>query len=178
MSGDTRWTGNRRDNRGKARATTAVTNTTKRSDALVTDSVRAAAARIGDGALVVLLVGLSSAQRQMAADTISDEAKRPIDMIDLSQVVSKYIGETEKNLYPVFAAASKSESILFFDEADALFGTRTTVKDAHDRYANIEVSHIQDLAQRYGVSVVVAISDADGTDVSRSRSIVVVDGTA
>jgi SpoVK/Ycf46/Vps4 family AAA+-type ATPase len=178
MSGDRQRTGNRRDNRGKARATTAVSNTTKRSDALVTDSVRAATARVSDGALVVLLVGLSSAQRQMAADTISDEAKRPIDTIDLSQVVSKYIGETEKNLYPVFAAASKNESILFLDEADALFGTRTTVKDAHDRYANIEVSHIQDLAQRYGVSVVVAISDAGGTDVSRSRSIVVVDGTA
>jgi AAA+ superfamily predicted ATPase len=178
MSGDTRWTGNRRDSRGSARATTAVTSTTQRSDALMTDSVRAAAARVSDGAPVVLLVGLSSAQRQMAVDTISDEAKRPIDMIDLSQVVSKYIGETEKNLYPVFAAASKSESILFFDEADALFGKRTTVKDANDRYANIEVSHIQDLAQRYGVSVVVAISDAGGIDVSRSRSIVVVDGTA
>lgn len=140
--------------------------------------MRDAAARIVDDAVVVLLVGLSSAQRQMAADTISDEAKRSVDMIDLSQVVSKYIGETEKNLDAVFAAASKKGWILFFDEADALFGKRTAVKDSHDRYANMEVSHLQDLAQRYGVSVVVAVSDASGTDVSRSRSIVVVDGTA
>jgi SpoVK/Ycf46/Vps4 family AAA+-type ATPase len=114
----------------------------------------------------------------MSADTISDEAKRSVDMIDLSQVASKYIGETEKNLKAAFAAASKRGSILFFDEADALFGKRTTVKDAHDRYANVDVSHLQDLAQRYGVSVFVAIRDTSGTDVSRSRSIVVVDGSA
>jgi SpoVK/Ycf46/Vps4 family AAA+-type ATPase len=126
----------------------------------------------------VLLVGLSSVQRQMSADTISDEAKRSVEMIDLSQVASKWIGETEKNLDAAFAAASKRGSILFFDEADALFGKRTTVKDAHDRYATMDVSHLQDLAQRYGVSVFVAISDASGTDVSRSRSIVVVDGSA
>ena len=178
MSGDTRWTANRRDHMRKARATSAVTSTTKRSDALVADSVRAASVTLGDGAVVVLLVGLSSAQRRTAADTISDEAKRSVEMIDLSQVASKYIGETEKNLDAAFAAASKRGSILFFDEADALFGKRTTVKGAHDRYANMDVSHLQDLAQRYGVSVFVAISDASGTDVSRSRSIVVVEGSA
>jgi SpoVK/Ycf46/Vps4 family AAA+-type ATPase len=114
----------------------------------------------------------------MAADAIADELTRSVDMIDLSQVVSKYIGETEKNLATVFSESAEKGWILFFDEADALFGKRTTVKGAHDRYANMEVSHLEELAQKYGVTVVVAISDASGTDVPRSRSIVVVDGNA
>jgi SpoVK/Ycf46/Vps4 family AAA+-type ATPase len=178
MGGDTRWTGNRRDHRSKARATTAATGSTKRSDADVTASVRAAAGTSRDGAVVVFLIGLSSTQRQMAADAIADELTRSVDMIDLSQVVSKYIGETEKNLATVFSESAEKGWILFFDEADALFGKRTTVKGAHDRYANMEVSHLEELAQKYGVTVVVAISDASGTDVPRSRSIVVVDGNA
>src|SRR5262249_59054368 len=62
--------------------------------------------------------------------------------IDLSSVVSKYIGETEKNLRRVFDAAENSGAILLFDEADALFGKRSEVKDSHDRYANIEVSYL------------------------------------
>jgi len=176
MSGETRWTGNRRDHRRKVRATTAVTSATKRSDALVTDSVRAAAARIGDGAVVVLLVGLPSVQRQMATDAISDEAKRTVDMVDLSQVVSKYIGETEKNLGAVFAAASKRGWILFFDEADALFGKRTAVKDSHDRYANIEVSYLASLAAKRGVTVIVALTDARGVDAT-AKNVVVIDGS-
>ena len=176
MSDETRWTGNRRDHRRKARATTAVTSTAKRSDALVKDSVRTAAAKIGDGTVAVLLVGLSSAQRQMAADTISDEAKRSVDMVDLSQVVSKYIGETEKNLDAVFAAASKSDSILFFDEADALFGKRAAVKDSHDRYANIEVSYLAGLAAKRGVTVIVALTDVRGVDAT-AKNVVVIDGS-
>ncbi len=176
MSGDTRWTGNRRDHRRKARATTAVTSTTKRSDALVTDSVRAASARLGDGAVVVLLVGLSSAQNRMAADTISDEAKRSVDMIDLSQVVSKYIGETEKNLDTVFAAASKKGWILFFDEADALFGKRTAVKDSHDRYVNVEVSYLAALAAKRDVTAIVALTGVRGVDAT-ADNVVVIDGS-
>jgi SpoVK/Ycf46/Vps4 family AAA+-type ATPase len=178
MGGNTRWTGNRRDHGRKARAATAAADSDKRSDADVAASVRAAAGTTRDGAVVVILVGLSSAQRQMAADAISDELKQSVDMIDLSQVVSKYIGETEKNLATVFRESAERGWILFFDEADALFSKRTTVKDAHDRYANMEVSHLEELAQKYGATVVVALSDASGIDVSRSRGIVVVDGNA
>jgi SpoVK/Ycf46/Vps4 family AAA+-type ATPase len=69
--------------------------------------------------------------------------------IDLSAVVSKYIGETEKNLRRVFAAAQESGAILLFDEADALFGKRTEVKDSHDRYANIEVSYLLQQMETY-----------------------------
>jgi len=112
----------------------------------------------------------------MAADTISDEAKRSVDMVDLSQVVSKYIGETEKNLDAVFAAASKSDSILFFDEADALFGKRAAVKDSHDRYANIEVSYLAGLAAKRGVTVIVALTDVRGVDAT-AKNVVVIDGS-
>ena len=176
MSGDTRWMGNRRDHRRKARAKTEATSTTKLSDARVMDSARAAVARIGDGAVVVLLVGLSSAQRRMAADTISDEVKRSVDMIDLSQVVSKYIGETEKNLDTVFATASKRGWILFFDEADALFGKRTAVKDSHDRYANMEVSYLAGLVAKRGVTAIVALTDVRGVDAT-ANNIIAVDGS-
>ena len=69
--------------------------------------------------------------------------------IDLSSVVSKYIGETEKNLSKIFHEAESSNSILFFDEADALFGKRSEVKDAHDRYANIEIGYLLQKMEEY-----------------------------
>src|SRR5262249_42719535 len=69
--------------------------------------------------------------------------------VDLSQVVSKYIGETEKNLARVFDAAEDGAAVLLFDEADALFGKRTEVKDSHDRYANIEVSYLLQRMEAY-----------------------------
>lgn len=75
--------------------------------------------------------------------------------VDLSTVVSKYIGETEKNLRRLFEQAAETGAILFFDEADALFGKRAGVKDSHDRYANLEVSYILigRFSERYGVTV-------------------------
>ena len=74
--------------------------------------------------------------------------------MDLAQVVSRYIGETEKNLAELFDAAERSGAALQFDEADALFGRRTEVRDSHDRYANLEVSHlIERLANERGVEV-------------------------
>src|SRR5206468_11341375 len=69
--------------------------------------------------------------------------------IDLSGVVSKYIGETEKNLDRIFRAAENANAILFFDEADALFGKRSEVKDAHDRYANLEISYLLQKMEAY-----------------------------
>ena len=78
----------------------------------------------------------------MAAEVIANELNLNLYRIDLSAVVSKYIGETEKNLRRVFDAAEDGGVILFFDEADALFGKRSEVKDSHDRYANIEINYL------------------------------------
>ena len=90
-----------------------------------------------DSGLSVLFTGPPGTGKTMAAEAIAAEVGMPIFRIDLSQVVDKYIGETEKNLSRLFDAADSGDAILFFDEADALFGKRTEVKDAHDRYANL-----------------------------------------
>ena len=86
----------------------------------------------------------------MAGEVLANQLRLDLYRIDLSQVISKYIGETEKNLRRVFDAAEESAAILLFDEADALFGKRSEVKDSHDRYANIEVSYL--LAAHGGLS--------------------------
>jgi SpoVK/Ycf46/Vps4 family AAA+-type ATPase len=78
----------------------------------------------------------------MAAEVIANDLGLELYKIDLSQVVSKYIGETEKNLDRLFSEAREANAILLFDECDALFGKRTTVQDAHDRYANIEIAYL------------------------------------
>ena len=89
-----------------------------------------------------LFSGPSGTGKTMAAEVLANELRLDLYRIDLSQVVSKYIGETEKNLARVFEAAEGAGAILLFDEADALFGKRSEVKDSHDRYANIEVSYL------------------------------------
>jgi SpoVK/Ycf46/Vps4 family AAA+-type ATPase len=85
----------------------------------------------------------------MAAEILANHLKLELYRIDLAGVVSKYIGETEKNLRKVFDAAEQAGAILFFDEADALFGKRTEVKDSHDRYANIEVNYLLQRMEEY-----------------------------
>lgn len=92
--------------------------------------------------LNILFSGASGTGKTMTAGIIARHLGVDIYRIDLSGIVSKYIGETEKNLDRIFEAAHESNAILFFDEADALFGKRSEVKDAHDRYANIEVSYL------------------------------------
>jgi AAA+ superfamily predicted ATPase len=89
-----------------------------------------------------LFAGTSGTGKTMAAEVLAQELHLDLYRIDLSSVVSKYIGETEKNLRRLFDAAEEGGAILFFDEADALFGKRSEVKDSHDRYANIEVSYL------------------------------------
>jgi SpoVK/Ycf46/Vps4 family AAA+-type ATPase len=85
------------------------------------------------------------------------EFNKPVYRVDLSKLVSKYIGETEKNLNAVFADAKEKGAILFFDEADALFGKRTEVKDAHDRFANIETSYLlQKIEAHPGLTILAA----------------------
>ncbi|MBS1800202.1 MAG: ATP-binding protein [Acidobacteria bacterium] len=104
-------------------------------------------------ATTVLLTG-ASADSAAAAQAMAHDAGRQLYRVDLSAVASKYIGETEKNLDRAFAAAEESGAILFFDEADALFGKRTEVKDSHDKYANIEVSYLLErLESFHGVAV-------------------------
>ena len=93
-------------------------------------------------AITALFAGESGTGKTMAAEVLANHLKLPLYRIDLSAVVSKYIGETEKNLARLFDAAEQGGAILFFDEADALFGRRSEVKDSHDRYANIEVNYL------------------------------------
>ncbi len=97
-----------------------------------------------------LFVGASGTGKTLAAEVLAHDLNLDLYRIDLSQVVSKYIGETEKNLRQVFDTAEASGAILLFDEADALFGKRSTVKDSHDRYANIEVSYLLQRMEAYG----------------------------
>ncbi|BCT67375.1 ATP-binding protein [Nitrosospira sp. NRS527] len=107
-----------------------------------------------DAGLSVLFCGPPGTGKTMAAEAIAHDLELPMFRIDLSQVVNKYIGETEKNLKRVFDAAEDSDCLMFFDEADALFGKRTGVKDAHDRFANIEISYLLERMERFkGIAV-------------------------
>jgi hypothetical protein len=96
-----------------------------------------------------LFAGASGTGKTMAAEVLANELQLDLYRIDLSMVVSKYIGETEKNLRQVFNAAETGGAILLFDEADALFGKRSDVKDSHDRYSNIEVSYLLQRMEAY-----------------------------
>ena len=106
--------------------------------------------------LKVLFAGESGTGKTMAAQVLADELGLELFRIDLATVVSKYIGETEKNLDRIFTAAEGSNAMLFFDEADALFGKRSEVSDAHDRYANIEVAYLLQKMESYDGAVVLA----------------------
>jgi SpoVK/Ycf46/Vps4 family AAA+-type ATPase len=99
--------------------------------------------------VAALFTGESGTGKTLAAEILAAELDLDLYRIDLSSVVSKYIGETEKNLRRVFEAAEDSGAILLFDEADALFGKRSDVKDSHDRYANIEVSYLLQRMEAY-----------------------------
>jgi len=99
--------------------------------------------------ITALFSGVSGTGKTMAAEVLARELRLDLYRIDLSQVVSKYIGETEKNLRRVFDAAEGGGAILLFDEADALFGKRSEVKDSHDRYANIEVGYLLQRMETY-----------------------------
>jgi len=110
---------------------------------------------LGKG-LNALFHGSSGTGKTMAAEIIANDLGLDLYKIDLSTVVSKYIGETEKNLNKIFQEAETSNAILFFDEADALFGKRSEVKDAHDRYANIEVAYLLQKMEEYEGIVILA----------------------
>ena len=92
----------------------------------------------------------------MAAEVIANELGLDLYKIDLAGVVSEYIGETEKNLDRIFTPAENTNAILFFDEADALFGKRAEVRDSHDRYANIEISYLLQKMEQYEGGAILA----------------------
>ena len=128
-----------------------------------------------EGGLAVLFAGPPGTGKTMAAEAIASELALPLYRIDLSQVVNKYIGETEKNLRRLFDAADSADVVLFFDEADALFGKRTEVKDAHDRYANLEISYLLERMERFKGLAILATNrrkDLDDAFLRRLRFVV------
>jgi hypothetical protein len=133
-------------------------------------------ARLSHGkGLSALFTGPPGTGKTMAAEVIAHDLGLDLYKVDLSAVVSKYIGETEKNLARIFKEAESSNAILFFDEADALFGKRTEVSDAHDRYANIETSFLLQKMEEYEGVVVLASNLRENMDeafVRRLRFIV------
>lgn len=102
-----------------------------------------------EAGLSALFAGPPGTGKTMAAEVVAAELGLPLYRIDLSQVVNKYIGETEKNLRRLFDAAEECDVALFFDEADAIFGKRTEVRDSHDRYANLEISYLLERMERF-----------------------------
>ena len=122
-----------------------------------------------------LFAGSSGTGKTMAAEVLANDLSLDLYRIDLSSVVSKYIGETEKNLRRVFDAAEDGGAILFFDEADALFGKRSEVKDSHDRYANIEINYLLQRMESYRGLAVLATNrkgDLDPAFLRRVRFVV------
>ncbi len=122
-----------------------------------------AASSRGHG-VAALFGGPSGTGKTMAAEVVARELALDLYRIDLSSVVSKYIGETEKNLQRIFDAAEAGGAILLFDEADALFGKRSEVKDSHDRYANIEVSYLLQRMESYRGLAVLTTNLPDALD--------------
>jgi hypothetical protein len=117
----------------------------------------------------VLFVGESGVGKTMAAEVIANDLRLDLYRIDLSAVVSKYIGETEKNLRRLFDAMEDGGAIPFFDEADALFGKRSEVKDSHDRYANIEINYLLQRMEAYRGLAILATNMKSALDTAFTR---------
>ena len=117
----------------------------------------------------VLFSGQSGTGKTMAAEVIARETGLDLYKIDLSGIVSKYIGETEKNLDRIFASASAGNAILFFDEADALFGKRSEVRDSHDRYANVEISYLLQKMESFDGLAILATNLRQNMDTAFTR---------
>jgi len=118
-----------------------------------------------------LFAGESGTGKTMAAEVLANDLRLSLFRIDLSAVVSKYIGETEKNLRRLFDAAEDGGAILFFDEADALFGKRSDVKDSHDRYANIEINYLLQRIEAYRGLAILATNRKSALDQAFMRRI-------
>ncbi len=125
--------------------------------------------------VTVLFYGTEGIGKTLAAALVGKNSGAKVFRIDMKEVVSKYIGETEKNLDMVFSKAENQNWILFFDEADDLFGKRTDVKDSHDRYANKEVEYFMQKVEKYdGITILVSNSPELCDEAFRSRFLHVV----
>ncbi|WP_436532125.1 ATP-binding protein [Actinoplanes sp. HUAS TT8] len=128
--------------------------------------------RAGAGAdrgVRLLFTGPPGTGKSLAAEVIAAEAETDLIVVDVSAVVSKWIGETEKNLGAVFDVAERTRAVLLLDEADALFGARTEVADAHDRYANLETAYLLQRLDRFGGLVVLATNVRQNIDAAFIR---------
>jgi SpoVK/Ycf46/Vps4 family AAA+-type ATPase len=119
--------------------------------------------------ITALFSGQSGTGKTMAAEIIAGHLRLDLYRIDLAGVVSKYVGETEKNLRRVFDAAESSGAMLLFDEADALFGTRTEVRDSHDRYANLEINYLLQAMEDYAGLAILATNRRSAMDAAFVR---------
>ncbi|OQY48496.1 MAG: hypothetical protein B6242_02185 [Anaerolineaceae bacterium 4572_78] len=119
--------------------------------------------------MTVLFAGERGIGKTMSAEILANYLNLNLYRIDLSSVVSKYIGETEKNLRKLFDSAEDGGVILFFDEADALFGKRTSVKDSHDHYANIEVNYLLQRIEAFNGLAILATNFKSGLDEAFTR---------
>lgn len=119
--------------------------------------------------VTVLFAGAPGTGKTMAAEVMAGELGLDLYKIDLSTVISKYIGETEKNLERIFNEAEASNAILFFDEADALFGKRSEVRDSHDRYANVEISYLLQRMEAYNGITILATNLRSNLDEAFTR---------
>jgi SpoVK/Ycf46/Vps4 family AAA+-type ATPase len=136
-----------------------------------TATLRAIAARLrtmidqpGGPGIGAWFAGPAGTAKTLAAEVLAGDLNLELYRIDLSALVSKYIGETEKNLRAVFEAAEQGGAILLFDEADALFGKRSEVKDSHDRYADIEVGFLQRQMEAFRGLTILASDEATPLD--------------
>jgi len=141
----------------------------------ISTNARDSRSRAGSKA-IVLFAGVNSTGKTSAAEVIAGDLKRDLYRVDLNKIVSKYIGETEKNLNRLFDAAESAGAVLFFDEAEALFGKRSEVKDAHDRYANLEINYLlQRLESFNGLVILAANNEEDTPEKFRRRVRFVID---
>ena len=119
--------------------------------------------------LTALFVGPDSTARTRAAEVLAHELGRDLYRVDLGRITSKYIGETEKNLNRVLEASESRNWVLLFDEAEALFGKRTDVKDSHDRYANIEINYLLDRLEAFNGLAIFATNLRSSLDPAFTR---------
>jgi len=129
----------------------------------------------GNAGISALFAGAPGTGKTMAAEVLASRLRLPMYRVDLSQVVNKYIGETEKNLRVLFDAAEQADLLLFFDEADALFGQRTSVKSSNDRFANIEVSYLLERMENFRGLAILATNrkkDLDEAFLRRLRYVI------
>jgi SpoVK/Ycf46/Vps4 family AAA+-type ATPase len=121
--------------------------------------------------ITALFAGPSGTGKTMATEIVARDLDLDLYRIDLATVVSKYIGETERNLSRIFGEAATSNAILFFDEAEALFGKRSEVRDSHDRYANIEVAYLLQEMEAYAGLAILATNLSENLDEAFARRV-------